>query len=111
MDSNLDGSHEPDEMWATHCNSFLHIPCNLLVSCIKHPDLTVDSEWHLADAFIVWLAANTEQFESSSSTRDDCNGILKENIFRKFGRSLLPVGNVVGLGCWKFWTAAFYGFC
>ncbi|CAL5350771.1 unnamed protein product [Camellia sinensis] len=65
-------------MWATHCNSFLHIPCNLLVSCIKHPDLTVDSEWHLADAFIVWLAANTEQFESSSSTRDDCNGILKE---------------------------------
>ncbi|KAF5945189.1 hypothetical protein HYC85_015417 [Camellia sinensis] len=66
-------------MCATHCNSFLHIPCNLLVSCIKHPDLTVDSEWHLADALIVWLAANTEQFESSSSTRDDCNGILKES--------------------------------
>ncbi|CAL5419740.1 unnamed protein product [Camellia sinensis] len=78
-------------MWATHCNSFLHIPCNLLVSCIKHPDLTVDSEWHLADAFIVWLAANTEQFESSSSTRDDCNGILKE-----IRISLLPLWFAAG---------------
>ncbi|XP_028079338.1 BTB/POZ domain-containing protein FBL11 isoform X3 [Camellia sinensis] len=78
-------------MWATHCNSFLHIPCNLLVSCIKHPDLTVDSEWHLADAFIVWLTANTEQFESSSSTRDDCNGILKE-----IRISLLPLWFAAG---------------
>ncbi|KAL7195808.1 hypothetical protein ACSBR1_035945 [Camellia fascicularis] len=78
-------------MWTIYCDSFLHIPCNLLVSCIKHPDFTVDSERHLADAFIVWLAANTEQFESSSSTRDDCNGILKE-----IRISLLPLWFAAG---------------
>ncbi|KAI8560126.1 hypothetical protein RHMOL_Rhmol04G0231700 [Rhododendron molle] len=66
------------QMWAMNCNSFPCIPWNLLVSCVKHPDLTVDSERLLADSLIAWLASNNEQVERWHNTEDDCSGILKE---------------------------------
>lgn len=78
-------------MWAISCNSFPHTPWNLLASCVKHPDLTVDSERHLADSLIVWLAASTEQFEQLRNTTDDCSGILKE-----IRISLLPLWFAAG---------------
>ncbi|XP_052175788.1 BTB/POZ domain-containing protein FBL11 isoform X2 [Diospyros lotus] len=78
-------------MWAMYCEDFPCLPFNLLVSCVKHVDLTVDSERHLADALIVWLTANAEQFESLTGTRNDCSGILKEI---RFG--LLPLWFVAG---------------
>ncbi|KAL6998096.1 hypothetical protein U1Q18_008223 [Sarracenia purpurea var. burkii] len=78
-------------MWALCCKSFPDIPYNLLISCIKHPDLTVDSERHLADALIFWVASKSEQFESLRSTRDDFSGILKE-----IRISLLPLWFAAG---------------
>ncbi|GFZ02482.1 hypothetical protein Acr_15g0010900 [Actinidia rufa] len=76
------------KMWAIYCNSFPYVPDNLLVSSIKHPDLTIDSERHLANAFIVWLSASTGQFESLGSTRNDWSGILEE--LRGFGHVPIP---------------------
>ncbi|PSR98499.1 BTB/POZ domain-containing protein [Actinidia chinensis var. chinensis] len=78
-------------MWAIYCNSFPYVPDNLLVSSIKHPDLTIDSERHLANAFIVWLSASTGQFESLGSTRNDWSGILEE-----IRISLLPLWFAAG---------------
>ncbi|XAR69719.1 hypothetical protein NMG60_11001420 [Bertholletia excelsa] len=65
-------------MWAIHCKSFTHVPYDLLFNCIKHPDLTADSEMHIADALIVWLRANKENPESLSSGMDGCSCLLKE---------------------------------
>ncbi|XP_058209577.1 BTB/POZ domain-containing protein FBL11 isoform X2 [Rhododendron vialii] len=78
-------------MWVMNCNSFPCIPWNLLVSCVKHPDLTVDSERHLADSLIAWLASNNEQVERWHNTGDDCSGILKE-----IRISLLPLWFAAG---------------
>ncbi|KAK4478720.1 hypothetical protein RD792_014218 [Penstemon davidsonii] len=51
------------EMWASSFNSFNDLPGELLCSCIKHPDLTVDSERHLCNATLVWLTAKTTKSE------------------------------------------------
>ncbi|KAK6152320.1 hypothetical protein DH2020_014955 [Rehmannia glutinosa] len=50
-------------MWALTFNSYADVPEKLLCSCIQHPDLTVDSEKHLCDAILVWLAAKTAKSE------------------------------------------------
>ncbi|KAK6126338.1 hypothetical protein DH2020_039910 [Rehmannia glutinosa] len=54
---------EHGKMWALTFNSYTDVPDKLLWSCIQHPDLTVDSEKHLCDAILVWLAAKTAKSE------------------------------------------------
>ncbi|KZV26458.1 hypothetical protein F511_35675 [Dorcoceras hygrometricum] len=44
-------------MWALSFKSFTDIPPELLHSCIKHSDFTLDSEKHLFDAILLWLTA------------------------------------------------------
>ncbi|KAK7244939.1 hypothetical protein RIF29_39768 [Crotalaria pallida] len=66
-------------MWAMHSKFFGKIPYDMLLSSMKHPHLTVDSEMHLADALLLWLGSNMENLESPSEAEaeDSCNGILK----------------------------------
>lgn len=65
-------------MWAMSCNSYGNLPYNMLIACTRHPELTVDSEKHLSDALLVWLAANPELSECSSCLEDDCTDVLKQ---------------------------------
>ncbi|RVW47991.1 BTB/POZ domain-containing protein FBL11 [Vitis vinifera] len=65
-------------MWAMSCNSYGNLPYNMLIACTRHPELTVDSEKHLSDALLVWLAANPELSERSSCLEDDCTDVLKQ---------------------------------
>ncbi|KAM1196846.1 hypothetical protein ACFX2I_008519 [Malus domestica] len=65
-------------MWAMCMNYFVDIPYDLLLSCVKHMDLTVDSEMYLSNALLVWLDANTERMDGLSRNEDVCTGILKE---------------------------------
>ncbi|KAL0336990.1 UNVERIFIED_CONTAM: BTB/POZ domain-containing protein FBL11 [Sesamum calycinum] len=62
------------KIWALSFNSYTDVPDKLLSSCIEHPDLTVDSEKHFADAVLVWLTANTAKSEGWSSN-DLCHKI------------------------------------
>ncbi|KAK3043566.1 hypothetical protein RJ639_002145 [Escallonia herrerae] len=48
-------------MWAISSNSFDDLPYDLLLSCLKHPYLTIDSEKSLSDALLNWLAASEER--------------------------------------------------
>ncbi|KAK2655155.1 hypothetical protein Ddye_008207 [Dipteronia dyeriana] len=66
------------KMWAMSTNFFGAVPYNLLLDCVKHPCLTVDSELHLSDALLIWLDANTEHLDCSSRDEDDLTEILKE---------------------------------
>ncbi|PHT70705.1 hypothetical protein T459_25809, partial [Capsicum annuum] len=65
-------------IWMASCDSFHNIPFELLLSCVKHPCLTVDSEMHLCDAILLWLAANTKPSDLLSSTGDSRLEILRE---------------------------------
>ncbi|VFQ88050.1 unnamed protein product [Cuscuta campestris] len=65
-------------MWAISCESFHNVPYELLYSCIKNPNLTVDSEKHLCGAILAWLKANTGELGSSSTTINDYTEILAE---------------------------------
>ncbi|CAL5194201.1 unnamed protein product [Lathyrus oleraceus] len=65
-------------MWAKQNNLFGKIPYNLLLSSVKHPHLTVDSEMHLSDALLLWLESNMENLERLSEAEDNYNGILKQ---------------------------------
>ncbi|XP_034694533.1 BTB/POZ domain-containing protein FBL11 isoform X2 [Vitis riparia] len=67
-------------MWAMSCNSYGNLPYNMLIACTRHPELTVDSEKHLSDALLVWLAANPELSECSSCLEDDCTDVLKQKV-------------------------------
>lgn len=60
------------------CDSFQNIPFEFLLSCVKHPHLTVDSEKHLCDAILLWLAANTSPSNLLSSSGDTRLEILAE---------------------------------
>ncbi|KAI3447487.1 hypothetical protein Pfo_004152 [Paulownia fortunei] len=73
-------------MWALSFNSYTDVPDKLLCSCIQHPNLTVDSEKHLCDAILVWLAAKTAKSEGWSSN-DLCD---------KIRTSLLPLWFAAG---------------
>ncbi|KAG8648659.1 hypothetical protein MANES_08G022900v8 [Manihot esculenta] len=79
------------QMQAISGKFFGDVPYNLLFHCIKHPDLTVYSEMHLADALLVWLTANTERLEPLSKAEDDCTGILNQ-----LRISLLPLWFAAG---------------
>ncbi|CAJ1886721.1 unnamed protein product [Sphenostylis stenocarpa] len=65
-------------MWAKHSKSFGKLPYDLLLSSVKHPHLTVDSELHLSDALLLWLESNVEILERPRKAEDNCNGILKQ---------------------------------
>ncbi|KEH24132.1 ubiquitin-protein ligase [Medicago truncatula] len=65
-------------MWAKKNNFFREVPYNLLLSSVKHPHLTVDSEMHLSDALLLWLESNMENLERRSEAEDNYNGILKQ---------------------------------
>ncbi|KAL0426519.1 UNVERIFIED_CONTAM: BTB/POZ domain-containing protein FBL11 [Sesamum latifolium] len=72
-------------MWALSFNSYTDVPDKLLSSCIEHPDLTVDSEKHLADVVLVWLTANTAKSEGWSN-----------NDLHKIRTGLLPLWFAAG---------------
>ncbi|KAF3956764.1 hypothetical protein CMV_018147 [Castanea mollissima] len=78
-------------MWAMSSKLFVDVPYNLLLSCIEHPYLTVDSEMHLSDALLVWVDANAKQLENFIITSKDCHGI-----FRQIRVSLLPLWFAAG---------------
>lgn len=65
-------------MWAKQNNLLGKIPYNLLLSSVKHPHLTVDSEMHLSDALLLWSESNMENLERLSEAEDNYNGILKQ---------------------------------
>ncbi|XP_022767137.1 BTB/POZ domain-containing protein FBL11 isoform X3 [Durio zibethinus] len=65
-------------MWTMSSNFFEDVPYDLLLLCIKHPHLTVDSEKHLSDALFIWLDSNTKQLEGSSKTENEFSDILKQ---------------------------------
>ncbi|XP_058739076.1 BTB/POZ domain-containing protein FBL11 [Vicia villosa] len=65
-------------MWAKQNNLFGKIPYNLLLSSVKHPHLTVDSEMHLSDALLLWLESNMENLEMRNEAEDNYNAILKQ---------------------------------
>ncbi|GJX35690.1 BTB/POZ domain-containing protein FBL11 isoform X1 [Tanacetum coccineum] len=73
-------------IWAISCNSFGDAPHDLLLSTIKHPELTVESEKQLCDALLAWITANKEQ-----CTEDVCVNLLKE-----IRISLLPLWFIAG---------------
>ncbi|XP_022634987.1 BTB/POZ domain-containing protein FBL11 isoform X3 [Vigna radiata var. radiata] len=65
-------------MWAKCSKFFVKLPYDLLLSSVKHPHLTVDSELHLSDALLLWLESNLESLERPSKTEDNCIEILKQ---------------------------------
>ncbi|XP_075103270.1 BTB/POZ domain-containing protein FBL11-like isoform X2 [Nicotiana tabacum] len=78
-------------IWMTSCDSFHNVPFELLLSCVKHPCLTVDSEKHLCDAILLWLAANTIPYDLLNSTGD-----ARVAIFTEIRTSLLPLPLAAG---------------
>ncbi|KAL3646853.1 hypothetical protein CASFOL_009397 [Castilleja foliolosa] len=73
-------------MWASTCNSYTDVPEKQLCSCIEHPDLTVDSEKHLCDAILVWIAAKAE----------NSKGCCSNDLVDKIRTSLLPLWFAAG---------------
>ncbi|XP_009141578.1 BTB/POZ domain-containing protein FBL11 isoform X2 [Brassica rapa] len=65
---------------------FGNVPYELLMCCIRHPHLTVDSEMHLADALLVWLDANKRLFDLSETSKDNIVNLMEQVRF-----SLLPL--------------------
>ncbi|KAF6166049.1 hypothetical protein GIB67_012946 [Kingdonia uniflora] len=65
-------------MRAISCSSFVNIQYNLLVHCVEHPDLTVDSEKHLAEALLAWLHKNGGLPECSTENKSNRSDILKK---------------------------------
>ncbi|XVE61524.1 hypothetical protein DITRI_Ditri06bG0047200 [Diplodiscus trichospermus] len=77
-------------MWAMSNEIFKDVPHDLLLLCLKHPHLTVDSEKHLSDALLIWLDSNTEQLERSSKTECEFSDILEQ----------------IRISLWPLWFAA-----
>lgn len=65
-------------MWAIACDSFIDVPYNLLLSCIKHPYLTVNSERHLAEALLSWIYAHVEEPKHDDRSKIDWINLLKQ---------------------------------
>ncbi|KAK9075026.1 hypothetical protein SSX86_003345 [Deinandra increscens subsp. villosa] len=73
-------------IWAFSCSSFGDVPHDLLLSTIKHPHLTVDSEKQLCDILLAWIVANKER-----CTEGVCITLLKQ-----IRISLLPLWFAAG---------------
>ncbi|GMN61785.1 hypothetical protein TIFTF001_030866 [Ficus carica] len=65
-------------MWAVSCKSFVDVPYSLLLGCIKHQHLTIESEVHLSDALLIWLDANTGDSEGLSTSDNYYGSILEQ---------------------------------
>ncbi|GKV37522.1 hypothetical protein SLEP1_g45547 [Rubroshorea leprosula] len=78
-------------MSAIPSKCFKDVPYDMLLTCVKHPDLTVESEMHLADALLTWIDANIEMLKSSSETECDFRDILQQ-----IRISLLPLWFAAG---------------
>ncbi|KAL0775090.1 hypothetical protein Bca101_040242 [Brassica carinata] len=65
---------------------FGNVPYELLMCCIKHPHLTIDSEMHLADALLVWLDANKRLSDLSETSNRNIVNLMEQVRF-----SLLPL--------------------
>ncbi|KAL9238856.1 hypothetical protein vseg_013228 [Gypsophila vaccaria] len=57
-------------MWAMSCDAFVDLPYSFIISCVKHPQLTVYSERHLCEALLAWFAAKIEPIRQSSGFED-----------------------------------------
>ncbi|KAL5728812.1 hypothetical protein ACHQM5_001852 [Ranunculus cassubicifolius] len=80
-------------MQAISCSSFVEVPYHLLSCCLEHPDLTTDSERHLAEALLRWIESNERPSQDSAVLiKEDYNDILK--VVRI---SLLPLWFVAGM--------------
>ncbi|CAN8316642.1 unnamed protein product [Cochlearia groenlandica] len=93
------------DFMADHCAAYLaknlmlvksdkyfgEVPYELLMPCIKHPNLTVHSEMHLADALLVWLDSNKSMFDLSESNKDKIMSLMEQVRF-----SLLPLWFISG---------------
>ncbi|PKI49307.1 hypothetical protein CRG98_030235 [Punica granatum] len=64
-------------MHAVHSQHFADIPYRLLVSCLEHPYLTVDSEMHLAEALSIWIDYNQRQVVHAGGCEYDFTDLLK----------------------------------
>ncbi|XP_071704729.1 BTB/POZ domain-containing protein FBL11-like [Rutidosis leptorrhynchoides] len=73
-------------MWTISQSSFGDVPLDLLLSTVKHPHLTVDSERHLCASLLAWIAANKQRYDE-----DTCINLLKQ-----IRISLLPLWFTVG---------------
>ncbi|KAK4345635.1 hypothetical protein RND71_035811 [Anisodus tanguticus] len=69
-------------IWMTSCKTFHNVPFELLLSCVRRPCLTIDSEKHLCDALLLWLVANTITSDLLSSIGDARLEILTERDLR-----------------------------
>lgn len=88
-------------MWALSCDTFVHLPYRFLVSCIKHPHLTVDSERRFCEALLAWLHANMEPLEQAGSTEDCGSDKVTTthewtSILEEVHVNLLPIWFVMG---------------
>ncbi|CAN6438740.1 unnamed protein product [Victoria cruziana] len=72
--------------------SFHCIPDSLLQSCIKHPQLTVESEKQLCGALVTWIANN---FDSSAQCADSEASCFE--LMQKVRPGLLPLGFILGI--------------
>ncbi|XP_008788422.2 BTB/POZ domain-containing protein FBL11 isoform X2 [Phoenix dactylifera] len=79
--------------WAVSCSLFADIPYSLLHSSLDDPQLTVDSEKQLCEAFLIWLSNNAKCSE--------CLPIISRNnkfdILKKVRICLLPLEFAAGL--------------
>ncbi|XP_057549552.1 BTB/POZ domain-containing protein FBL11 [Amaranthus tricolor] len=92
-------------MWALSCHTFVDLPYRFLVSCVKHPHLTVDSERHLCDGLLSWLRANMKSLEQTRKAYDgesDDSEQMKiithdwTSILEEVHVSLLPLWFIMG---------------
>ncbi|KMT06840.1 hypothetical protein BVRB_7g159950 isoform A [Beta vulgaris subsp. vulgaris] len=90
-------------MWALSSVTFVDLPYQLLVSCVKHPDLTVESERHLCELLLAWFCANMEPLEQTGSAEDGGSDKSKHiathawtSIFEEIHINLLPLWFIMG---------------
>ncbi|KAH9602707.1 hypothetical protein KSS87_015398 [Heliosperma pusillum] len=60
-------------MWAMSCDIFVDLPYSFIISCVKHPHLTVYSERHLCETLLAWSAANIETSDYEDVGTDKCS--------------------------------------
>ncbi|KAG9134625.1 hypothetical protein Leryth_000953 [Lithospermum erythrorhizon] len=78
-------------MWMISCDSFADTPHKLLYSCIRHSDLTIESEKALCDSILGWVAANNKQSKDLSCFENGATDMLKE-----IRSSILPLWYAAG---------------
>ncbi|OWM79105.1 hypothetical protein CDL15_Pgr003276 [Punica granatum] len=78
-------------MYAASSQYFVDIPYTMLVSCLEHPQLTLDSEMHLAEALLVWIDYNLRQVEHAGGYEYEVTDVLKH-----IRVSLLPLSFAAG---------------